>query len=182
VKSATVRTSVALLGSALLTIVIAGCGAKESLENAVDDTLTDPIAEASSAAEQAQDAINESNAEDLLNGLMTEGGSIDIGVDGDASVPDTFPAGLPLPSGDLVLSVAEEGTWNLSYAVPDSSEADSLAGWYTARPEYQVVDETDEGGVHVWAFIGPEYYVNVALLPGADGALTLIYGVATGTE
>jgi len=181
-KSVPVRKSVALLGSTLLAVSLAGCGAKDSLEDVVDDTLTDPIAKASSAAEQAQDAIDESNAEDVLNDLMTDDATVDLGLAGDASVPDSFPAGLPTPSGDPVLALADNGTWNLSYAVSDSSEADSLAGWYAARAEYQALEELNENGMHVWAFVGPEYYVNVALLTGADGQLTLVYGVTNGTE
>jgi hypothetical protein len=66
--------------------------------------------------------------------------------------------------------------------VSDAFEADKLAAWLEGRSEYMAQEEIDTPGMHVWAFIGPQYYVNVALLTSADDTMQLVYGVTEGLE
>jgi hypothetical protein len=71
------------------------------------------MSQATAATDDLKDAIEENNVEDTLNELLDDATQIDLGIDGGASVPEGFPGGLPLPSGDLALALADAGTWNL---------------------------------------------------------------------
>lgn len=161
-----------------LAVSLSGCGAADSLKDTVKDKADDAASQVTAAAEGLEDKAIEEGVEDLINKLSTDGTQIDIGVDGQASVPSDFPSALPLPNGDLALAVSEEGTWNLSYTVKDSAEADSLVAWFQGRPDFKPADSVNAEGAQVWTFMSADYYVNVALITSIDGTYQLVYGVA----
>jgi predicted small secreted protein len=99
------------------------------------------------------------------------GGDIDLGGN---TVPDDFPADVPLADGDIVngSAIASDGgekVWNVLINVADPSAPDSIAAQLEGAgfTSPGVGDVTDEGGT--LQYVKDDLVVNVLLAKSGDG-------------
>ena len=104
------------------------------------------------------------------------GVDIDVDAGGGATIADDFPAGLPTPDGSLISSMKIDETWMLSYEVPEDTEADELAAWFTANG-YTELAKSDYGQMRNWVFENDTYSVMIAVM--IDDVATVQYSVST---
>lgn len=85
-----------------------------------------------------------------------EGGSVNLG--SSASVPDDWP-GLPLPHGELVSAITQEGTFALTYRATVSEAESLLAALISAG--YSEKSSNDMGAMKMHMLEGTDWDVNL---------------------
>ncbi|WP_291378378.1 hypothetical protein [Demequina sp.] len=154
------RVTVAAMTAALAVASLSGCGSnpvEDAVQNQVDNVVEDQVGD---AAEQAiEDAIKEDTGDD-----------VDLDFGGGASVPDSFPAGFPLPDGTLVVAIAMDQGWQLSYEIDDVSEAEDVAAHFASDSGYEETVNANLGGIQTWTYTGEEYSVTIGLVPDDQGS------------
>lgn len=95
------------------------------------------------------DQLSESGVEKLVEKGVEAGsdgeGDVDIGVGGSADLPDDWPAEIPAPDGDVVMSTKIDGSWTASIST-DAAGVES----YMAELEgmgFTSGDQIDMGGM-----------------------------------
>ncbi|WP_084073614.1 hypothetical protein [Demequina sp. NBRC 110052] len=117
------------LVAAAVALALAGCGA---IDSAVDDAVGDGIENA------VEDAIERGTD-----------GSVDVDLNGDGvEVPESWPAGVPVPEGTILSAISESDTTILVMAVAGSAAVEAyiaaLEGAGLARGEYS--SDVEVGG------------------------------------
>ena len=146
------------IAASVFVLLASGCGLGENLveqgiENAVEEGTEQLIEEGS-------------------------GGDIDIDVDGGASVPDTFPSGVPLPEGELYYTVTVDNGWQLSYTMESQEAAEAFAQQFKDDPAYAIESESDYGEMVILILAGPEYRVSLTMVYPEGEPVQLSYVVS----
>ena len=142
---------------------LSGCGA---IKDAVSDKVDDAVAQ---ATEDAKDAVEDA--------LVTGDANVDLGLDGEASLPDNFPSELPQPDGKLTQTLSDDASWTLAYSIDSIDQAIELIDWYKSADGFTVTQEADGAGVASATFSSDAYSVEI-IYSGGDGVPnTLVYGV-----
>ena len=87
-------------------VALAGCGI---IQDKVDDAVQDGV----------ENAIEEGAGDD-----------VDVEFGEDASLPDGFPADVPLPDGSVVASIGGEDGYFVTFSVADAADVDALFAAY----------------------------------------------------
>jgi len=114
--------------------------------------------------------------EDVVEGAT----GVDIDAGAGASVPDGFPADIPLPSGSPLVALAVDGGYTVTYTLPSAADGEAVIEQLKSR--YTTDSESDFGGMKIWSFTGTDYTVGVTLLEQEDGTAQLLYVVAPLTQ
>lgn len=134
-------------GAALAaTLLLAGCSPAVTSDD-------------STAVPAASEAPAESSVEweDIWSGEDVEA------IDG---VAEDFPAEIPLPDGELVVSSVGEGMWDMIFETADSeAQADQLLAALDPIVAQDEEGETPEGGRY-WVLSGDRYAIFVQMQPG----------------
>ncbi len=123
--------------------------------------------------EQLTEGLVEGGVEQLIE----QGSGIDIDFGGGAALPSDWPAGLPVPDGEILLSASSEGTstigMNTTVSFAEAGLADLLDSGFTVTQE-QAIGE----GSKVYILENDTYSVSYAWADGSDeGVVFLQYGV-----
>lgn len=101
-------------------------------------------------------------------GEMADGADIELGPT--STLPSDFPAGIPLPTGELGAAVSTKQdtmAWILHYTVKDGAKQfDDYRGAITGQG-FNEVTWSDFGGMKLGGFENDTYSVNISLL-GSD--------------
>lgn len=141
------RAPLALAAAAALTVSLAGC-------------FANPL-----------DRLAESGVEDVIE--QVTGGEVDIDAGGGATVPEGFPAEIPLPSGSPNYALRAGDSWQLEFRLADAAEAEPIVAWFPANG-YTESGVTDMGEMKIWIFEGDAYQANLSLIT-ADEQASLVY-------
>ncbi|MGZ0712430.1 hypothetical protein ACWPKO_29240 (plasmid) [Coraliomargarita sp. W4R53] len=107
------------------------------------------------------------------------GGDVDIDVDGggNASLPDSFPSDVPVPSGSLISSFAMAGTYQLTYSGGSSDGAKNFVDSLVADG-YEIVTESDMGEMQIWILNNDQWTLSVSTLEAEGEEPYLAYTVS----
>ncbi len=147
------RTSIIVALSAGLTLALSGC-------------FANPL-------EQLTEGLIEGGVEQLIE----QGSGLDIDFGDGASLPSDWPAELPVPQGEILLSGSADGTstlaMNTTVALAESGLANLLDSGFSVVQEQAVGD-----GTKVYILENDSYSVSYAWADGSDeGVVFLQYGV-----
>lgn len=130
--------------------------------------------------------------EDLANGLVegtvenvVEGATgVDVDVDGNgtgASLPDSWPNEVPVPDGNIVLSLAVGGSYNVTVTVGSPEAAQAGFEKFTANG-YEVISEISLGeGAYAYGLQSDSWSVQYSWGQDDEGTATVNL-TATPTE
>jgi len=127
------------------------------------------------------DQLTEGLVEGLVEGgveqLIEQGSGIDIDFGGGAGLPSSWPAGLPVPNGEILLSASSEGTssigMNTTVSFAEAGLAELLASGFSITQEQSISD-----GAKVYILESDSYSVSYAWADASDeGVVFLQYGV-----
>jgi hypothetical protein len=106
------------------------------------------------------------------------GGNVDIG---GASVPDDFPAEVPLIDGEVAsgfgVGTAPEKIWNVTIKVTDASALDTINGEMEAAGFSSDVGDAAVGGISGGMYSNGTYSVLVVVAEDGDGGWAAAYTV-----
>lgn len=134
-------TPAALLTAGLLTLTLSGC-------------FANPLEE-----------LTESGVEGIVE--EATGVDVDVDSDGSASIPDDFPAEVPLPPGSPTTSLDVDGTFQLTYQIDDAAVAEALVEELVAGG-YTELATSDLGQLKTWVYENATYTVSISLLTDGD--------------
>lgn len=112
-------------------------------------------------------------------GEMADGADIEMGPT--SKVPSDFPAGIPLPSGELGAAVStkqETTVWILHYTVKDGTKQFEDYRTAITAKGFEEVTWSDFGGMKMGGFENDSYSVNISLL-GTDEEGTIMQVMVT---
>jgi hypothetical protein len=127
------------------------------------------------------DQLTEGLVEGLVEGgveqLIEQGSGVDIDFGDGAALPSDWPAALPVPDGEILLSGSSEGTstiaMNTTVAFAESGLADLVNSGFTIAQEQSIGD-----GAKVYILENDSYTVSYAWADSSDeGVVFLQYGV-----
>lgn len=158
------RRIAAGIALAAVTAALAGCGIKNAVEDKVDDAVAN-------ATEQAQDAVNDA----VNDALSSASADVDLGLDGEASIPDTFPSELPLPDGKATVAFADASSWTISFNVDSKDAYDDLVKKFEGDGSFGSTQHAEADG-SVWdTFSSDKYDVTLVYTVTNDQA-SVLYG------
>ncbi|WP_395640212.1 hypothetical protein [Pseudolysinimonas sp.] len=134
-------TPAALLTAGLLTLTLAGC-------------FANPLEE-----------LTESGIEGIVE--EATGVDVDVDSDGSASIPDGFPADVPIPPGLPVTSLAVDNIFQLTYAIDDAAVAEAVVAELVAGG-YTEIATSDLGELKTWIYENDRYNVALSLLTDGE--------------
>ncbi|GAA1701368.1 hypothetical protein GCM10009808_19120 [Microbacterium sediminicola] len=108
--------------------------------------------------------------EDAIEGAT----GVDVDTGDGASVPDGFPASVPLPNQDPIVAASIDGGYSVSYSLASASEAEALIDEMKAR--FTTESETDIGGLKAWSFTDGEWTIAVTVIED-DATTQMVYVV-----
>ncbi|MBX9472205.1 hypothetical protein [Microcella sp.] len=151
------RTSIIVALSAGLTLALSGC-------------FANPL-------EQLTEGLVEGVVEGGVEQLIEQGSGVDINFGDGAALPSDWPAELPVPDGEILISGSAEGTstiaMNTTPALAESGVADLLAQGFTVVQEQSAGD-----GTKLYILENDAYTLSYAWASGSeDGIVFLQYGV-----
>lgn len=152
------RTSIIVALAAGLTLTLSGC-------------FANPL-------EQLTEGLVGGLVEGGVEQLLEQGSDLDINFGDGAALPSDWPAGLPVPDGEILLSGSSEGTstiaMNTTLALAESGLTALLDAGFTITQEQAIGD-----GAKVYILESDQYSVSYAWGDGGDeGLVFLQYGVA----
>jgi hypothetical protein len=123
--------------------------------------------------EQLTEGLVEGGVEQLIE----QGSGVDINFGDGAALPSDWPAELPVPDGEIILSGSSEGTstlaMNTTVALAQSGLDDLLDSGFTIVQEQAV-----GGGTQLYILENDSYSISYAWADGSDeGVVFLQYGV-----
>lgn len=123
--------------------------------------------------------------ENVIEGAIEgeSGGDVDISAPGTGggSLPDSWPADVPTPEGEILFSLASDGTYSATILVSDMAVVDSVHAELEAAG-YTVISEADFGGILTKVFEGEAYSVTSGVVPDEEtGQFSVQWGIATRT-
>lgn len=134
-------TPAAVLTAGLLTLTLAGC-------------FANPLEE-----------LTESGVEGIVE--EATGVDVDVDSDGSASIPDGFPADVPLPPGLPVTTLHVDNIFQLTYEVDDAAVADAVVAELVAAG-YTELATSDLGELKTWVYENDRYNVTVSILTDGE--------------
>lgn len=149
------------VATAVGALALSGC-------NAIGDAVNDQV---NNALEEGVEQILENTNEEL--------GDLQIGPN--ASLPDGFPTGLPLPEGTLIMGVEIDGSFALSYELQEEAEAQRLADAIEAAG-YELQESGESIAGSVWIFRGSEWGITLGVIADGDDYVMLQYSVIPESE
>lgn len=123
--------------------------------------------------------------ENLVEGAIEGETGTDVdfsapGTDG-ATLPDSWPADVPTPEGEVIFSLASDGTYSATILVSDMSVIDAVHAELEAAG-YTVISEADFGGIVTKMFEGETYSVTSGVVPDEEtGQISVQWGIVTRT-
>src|SRR5690606_37869764 len=106
------------------------------------------------------------------------GGNVDIG---GKSIPDDFPAEVPLIDGEVVsafgVGSASEKAWNVTIKVTDASALDTIKSQLEGAGFTSEIDDAAIGGLTGGMYTNANYGVLVVVADGGDGGWVATYTV-----
>lgn len=106
------------------------------------------------------------------------GGNVDIG---GTSIPEDFPAEVPLIDGDVVsafgVGAAQEKAWNITITVPDASTLDSIKTQLEGAGFSSEIDDAAIGGLTGGTYTNANFGVLVVVAEDGDSRWTANYTV-----
>jgi len=118
--------------------------------------------------------LAEEGVERLVEGAAGDDAEFDINLDGQASLPSSWPDALPAPPGILVASFADAESGNATFEA--ESEDDVLAFIEKIKGNGFEVDQELSSGVDAMALDNGEIWVSVGWVPDDDGH---VFGTVT---
>lgn len=147
-KGVAVKKIVAVMCAALVTVGLSGC-------------FQNPI----------EAAIEQAAEEGVERALEDSGVDVDLGLDGDVSLPDGWPSNLPVPEGNIISASTVDGA--MAVIIEVGSPETGLAGIDAiAAAGYTVTFEQDIEGMRTVAFSSADYEVVYGVL--TDGEATTV--------
>lgn len=113
------------------------------------------------------DQLVQGGVQDGVERIIEEqtGSDIEIDTGGGASLPEGWPAEIPVPEGSPMFSMAAEGGYQATFEVTDAAEGERIKDQLVADG-YVMEGETDMGQMKIWILAGPEWRVSLsAILP-----------------
>lgn len=96
------------------------------------------------------------------------GSDIEVNTGGGASLPDGWPAEIPVPDGSPMFSMAAEGGYQATFEVADAEEGERIKDQLVADG-YVMEGETDMGQMKIWILAGPEWRVSLSSILPDEG-------------
>ncbi|MDE0545366.1 hypothetical protein [Microbacterium sp. C7(2022)] len=130
------------------------------------------------------DQLVQGGIENTIEQVIEEntGADVDIDTGSGASLPDGWPAEIPVPSTSPAFSMAAEGGFQATFEISDAAEGDAIKDQLLADG-YEMTGESDMGVLKSYILTGPEWTISLALvIPEDDEAPSLTYLVAPATE
>lgn len=132
-----------------------------------------------SACANPLDALIENVVGGGVENLIEDQTGVDVSVPGSggASLPDSWPADVPTPEGEVLFSVATGENWTATIEVADQGTIDRL---YTdlEGAGYSLTAEADFGGILTRTYELGSRIVTVGVIADEEaGTLTLQYGI-----
>lgn len=123
------------------------------------------------------DQLTEGLVEGGVEQLIEQGSGIDIDFGGGAALPSDWPAELPVPDGEILLSASSEGTSNIgmntTVAFAERGVADLLDAGFTIVQEQAIGADSQ-----LFILENDAYSVSYGWASGSeDGVVFLQYGV-----
>lgn len=125
------------------------------------------------------DQLTEGLVEGLVEGgieqLIENETGLEIDFGGGAGLPSSWPAELPVPNGEILLSGAAEGTATIAMNTTEQFARDGLDTLLGSG--FSVVQEQSAGGTQLYILENDAYTVSYAWAEPDDGVVFLQYGV-----
>lgn len=122
--------------------------------------------------------------EDVIEGAIESetGSDVDFSAPGSgASLPASWPSDVPTPEGEVLFSLASDGTYSATILVSDMGVVDAVHAELEAAG-YTVVSEADFGGILTKVFEGSAYSVTSGVVPDEEtGQFSVQWGIVTQT-
>lgn len=120
------------------------------------------------------DQLVQGGVQDGVERIIEEqtGSDIEVNTGGGASLPEGWPAEIPVPDGSPMFSMAAEGGYQATFEVADAAEGERIKDQLVADG-YVMEGETDMGQMKIWILAGPEWRVSLSsILPDEGDAST----------
>jgi len=150
---------------------------QRALKNAISIALAAGIAVSLSGCfgnplERITDGLIEGTVENVIEGAT----GVDVDVDGDGSggsLPDSWPAEIPVPDGSILFSLAAAGTYSATLTV-DSEDAAKAGYEKFVSNGYEVVSEISLGDQgYAYGLSNPEWTVQYSWGAEDEGTATV---------
>lgn len=120
--------------------------------------------------------------ENIIEGAIEgeTGSDVDINVPGTGggSLPSSWPSDVPTPSGDILFSLASDGTFAATIDVGDAAAVEAIYAELEGAG-YTIVSEADLGGIVSKIYENDAYTVTVGTMPDdGSGSLVVQYGIS----
>lgn len=125
------------------------------------------------------DQLTEGLVEGLVEGgieqLIENESGIEIDFGGGAGLPSSWPAELPVPEGEILLSGASDGTATIAM---NTTQQRAEAGFNELISSgFSIVQEQNAGGTRLYILENDSYTVSYAWAEPDEGVVFLQYGV-----
>lgn len=111
------------------------------------------------------------------------GGNVDVG---GTSVPDDFPAEIPLIDGDVVaafgVGTAPDKVWTVTIAVPDASAVDTIKAELEGAGFTANINDASLGGITGGMYTNENHGVLVVVAEDGNGGWTATYTVTPAAQ
>lgn len=126
--------------------------------------------------DQLTENLIEGGVEQIIEGQT--GVDVDLGGAG-ATLPESFPAGMPTPNGELLYSLAIDDSYALTYSIPDIAVTGALYAELEGAG-FALMSEVNMGeGASGRVYENDSYNVSAFAATNDDGTVSLQYTVAT---
>lgn len=123
--------------------------------------------------------------ENVIEGAIEgeTGGDVEFSAPGTggSSLPDSWPADVPTPEGEILFSLASDGTYSATILVSDIAVVEAVHAELEAGG-YALISEADFGGIVSKVFEGEAYSVTSGVVPDEEtGGFSVQWGIVTRT-